>query len=231
MSKDHWPNRREFLNRSLKASVALGGLSLVPNPLFAAPRPQSDNWRIGIYTRPWHNFDYRVALDAIVEAGYRQVGLMSHRPEGSGRPRSVIGIETTSKEVAAVLKELQSRNLEVPSIWGGGLPVKESLQAGIDAMRKLIDNCAAVGARSVLMGGTGREELADRYYKAIAESCDYAADKGIMINIKPHGGTNTTGPQCRRLIEDIGHENFTLWYDPGNIYYYTDGELDPVDDS
>ena len=36
---------------------------------------------------------------------------------------------------------------------------------------------------------------------------------------------------CRKLIEQVGHKNFRLWYDPGNIYYYSDGRLDPVDDS
>jgi hypothetical protein len=29
----------------------------------------------------------------------------------------------------------------------------------------------------------------------------------------------------------IGHENFRIWYDPGNIYYYSNAELDPVDDA
>lgn len=231
MSKDHRPSRRDFLDRSLKTCVALGSLTLASGAPFARPRPQNDNWKVGIYTRPWHNYDYRVSFDAIVEAGYRHIGLMSHRPEGSERPGSIIGIETTPKEALAVARELESRNLQVPSVWGGGLPVKESLQAGIDGMKKLIDNCAAVGARSVLMGGTGRKELADLYYRAIAENCDYAAENGVIVNIKPHGGTNTTGPQCRQLIESVGHDNFTLWYDPGNIYYYTDGELDPVEDS
>jgi sugar phosphate isomerase/epimerase len=29
----------------------------------------------------------------------------------------------------------------------------------------------------------------------------------------------------------VGHPNFRLWYDPGNILYYSDGKLDPVDDA
>ena len=51
------------------------------------------------------------------------------------------------------------------------------------------------------------------------------------MSVKPHGGQNATGPQCRKLIEQVGHKNFRLWYDPGNIFYYSDGNLDPVDDS
>jgi hypothetical protein len=29
----------------------------------------------------------------------------------------------------------------------------------------------------------------------------------------------------------VGHKNFRIWYDPGNIFYYSDGKLDPVDDA
>ena len=29
----------------------------------------------------------------------------------------------------------------------------------------------------------------------------------------------------------MGHPNFRIWYDPGNIYYYSDGQRDPVTDA
>jgi len=29
----------------------------------------------------------------------------------------------------------------------------------------------------------------------------------------------------------VGKKNFGLWYDPGNIFYYSDGKLDPVADA
>jgi hypothetical protein len=81
------------------------------------------------------------------------------------------------------------------------------------------------------MGGIGNEKLYKAYYKAIAECCDYAAEKGVGISVKPHGGLNATGPQCRKTIEMINHKNFRIWYDPGNIYYYSDGKRDPVTDA
>ena len=40
-----------------------------------------------------------------------------------------------------------------------------------------------------------------------------------------------TGPQCRKTIEMVGHKNFRIWHDPGNIFYYSDGKLGPVDDA
>jgi sugar phosphate isomerase/epimerase len=58
----------------------------------------------------------------------------------------------------------------------------------------------------------------------------YAAEKKVGLSVKPHGGLNATGAQCRKLIETVGHKNFRVWYDPGNIFYYSQGKLDPVDD-
>ena len=143
----------------------------------------------------------------------------------------VLSVETSEEEALRIGEECRKRGLSVPSVYGGDIPVKASLEAGIAGMRKLIDNTVAAGVANLMMGGVGDQSLQEPYYKAIAECCDYAAEKGIAISVKPHGGTNSTGPQCRAIIESVGHKNFGLWYDPGNIFYYSDGALNPVDDA
>ncbi|MFO8012201.1 MAG: sugar phosphate isomerase/epimerase [Phycisphaerae bacterium] len=214
-------NRRTFLKGAAAASLATASRTDA-----SAQAPQ-DRWQIGIYTRPWDTFDWRVALDAIAEAGYRYAGLMTTK----SKTRLVISADTTLEEAQTVGEECRKRGLAVPSVYGGGIPVGESLDAGIRGMRQLIDNCGACGAANLLMGGIGNKDLYDRYYKAIAEACAYAAEKGVGISLKPHGGLNATGPQCRKTVETVGHPNFRIWYDPGNIYYYSNGELDPADDA
>jgi len=81
------------------------------------------------------------------------------------------------------------------------------------------------------VAGGANEQHADAYYKIVAECCDYAAAKGVGLSVKPHGGTNANGARCRMIIDRMAHKNFRLWYDPGNIFYYSDGQLDPVDDA
>ena len=222
-------SRRRFLDRTLKlgaagfaaSCAATSCASTLTGPTTDAP------WQLGCYTRPWADYDYRVALDAIAEAGFKYAGLMTTK-SGTGL---VISVSTTLEEAERVGVEVKKRGLAVPSVYGGDIPVAKSLEAGIRGLRKLIDNCAACGAKNLLMGGIGSEKLYKAYYKAIAECCDYAAQKGIGISIKPHGGLNATGPQCRKTIEMVGHSNFRIWYDPGNILYYSNGELDPVEDA
>jgi sugar phosphate isomerase/epimerase len=98
-------------------------------------------------------------------------------------------------------------------------------------MKRLIDNCVSCSCPNLLLGGIASPELVEDYYKVIAECCDYALEKGVCISVKPHGPLNSTGRECRPLIAKVGHKNFGLWYDPGNIYFYSDGKLNPVDDA
>lgn len=221
--------RRGFLRRSVALGTAgLAGTQLMLGSAGAARSAQRDaGYRVGIYTRPWDQHDYRTALDAIAEAGFKHAGLMTTTTEGR---RLVISAELTAEECEKIGREVTSRGMSIPSVYGGGIPVAKSLEAGIEGLKRLIDNCVAAGARSLLMGGTG-EKLYDVYYKAIAECCPYAAEKNLPITVKPHGGLNDTGPRCRKCIELVGHKNFSLWYDPGNIYFYSFGKLNPVDDA
>ncbi len=214
-------SRRDFLNKTVQIGIAGWALSTV-DAMGANPK---EPWQIGIYTRPWSKHDYRVALDAIAEAGYKYVGLMTTK---NGL---VISSTTPLEEALKVGEEIKKRGLKCASAYGGGIPVDKSLEAGIEGMKRLIENCAASGTTNLLMGGTGNKDLYELYYRAIAQCCGYAAERGIGISIKPHGGLNATGPQCRKTVEMVGQKNFRIWYDPGNIFYYSDGQLNPVDDA
>ena len=229
MNNSNILSRRDFLDHSLKLGAAGIALSCpAASDVLADQKNHKDSpWQIGCYTRPWDKQDYRVALDAIAEAGFKYAGLMTTK----SKTRLVISASSTPEEALQVRDELKKRGLAVPSVYGGGIPVAQSLEAGINALRKLIDNCAICNAKNLLMGGIADEKLFKLYYKAIAECCDYAAQKGMGISVKPHGGLNATGPQCRKTLEMVNHPNFRIWYDPGNIYYYSDGKLNPVDDA
>lgn len=225
--------RRGFLARAAAAAgaaaapAAAGSAAALPARAAASRGANRETWQIGCYTRPWDQHDWRVALDAIAEAGYRCAGLMTTKAP----QRLVISIATTPQEAEKIGQECRKRGLKVASVYGGDIPVGKPVAAGIEGLRRLIDCCAAAGAADLLMGGTGDPKLHDLYYKAIAECCDYAVGKGVGLSVKPHGGLNATGRQCRKIIEAVGHRGFRIWYDPGNIFYYSDGKLDPVDDA
>ena len=221
MKRTSTVRRRALLRRGLLAG---GGAVLASELTTVQGEAGAPPWQIGCYTRPWAEHDYQVALDGIAESGYEYAGLMTQKGG------VIVSVDTTPEQAAAVGEEIRKRGLKSISLYGGGFPVQKSIDAGIAGLRRLIDNAAASQTPHLLLGGT-REELADAYYKVVAECCDYAAGKGIGLSVKPHGGANANGAQCRKIIEQAGHKNFRIWYDPGNIFFYSRGELDPVDDA
>jgi sugar phosphate isomerase/epimerase len=219
-------SRRQFIGHAAGlGAAAILAPSLARAADDAAGKPAG--WQIGCFTRPWSDQPYTVAFDAIAEAGFKYVGFMTTKLPGG----YIITINTSVEDAAKAGEEAAKRGLTPIAAWGGGLPVRKSVEEGVAALRKLIDQAEAAKLGTLLMGGTTVKAEYDNYYKAIEECCDYAAEKKVTLVIKPHGGLNSTGEQCKKTVEKVGKPNFHLWYDPGNIFYYSNGKLDPVDDA
>jgi len=212
--------RRDFLKAT--SAIALTSAAGLPSLLAA---DNSSAFQIGCYTRPWDQHDYRVALDGIAEAGYKYAGIMTAK----GKTWVMITPKTTAEEAAQIGEEVRKRGLKAISVYAD-FSDKQSLETGMSELRTIIERCAACGSPNLLLGGVGDESLVANYYKAIAECCDFAKSKGVALSVKPHGGQNATGAQCRKLVEGVKNSNFGIWYDPGNIFYYSEAKLDPVDD-
>jgi len=219
-------NRMEWSRRDFLKVSALSAASLGLAPLGLAQAENQDRFVLGCYTRPWDDLPYEEALDAIAEAGFEGAGLMTT----TGPSRLVISSSTTEDSATKAGEACRERGLKLLSVYGDDLGQYTSLETCEAGLRKLLQNCAAAKAPQVLLGGVGDVERHPIYYGAIRNCCDLAVELGVHMTLKPHGGTNTTGPQCRERVEEVDHPGFGLWYDPGNIYYYTDGALDPVDD-
>lgn len=224
-------SRRGFLRDSARLTGALALATMrrgqAAEPAAGAPTaPATETWQIGCYTRPWDAHELKVALDGIAEAGYRYAGILTAK----GKSWVIVTPEMSPEEASKIGDEARQRGLKVISVYGGDFPLT-SVEAGVAGLRRLIESCAAIGSPNLLLGGTGDAALFERYYRIIAEACPHAAERKIGLSIKPHGGLNATSAQCRKAIERVGQPNFRLWYDPGNIFYYSDGRLDPVDDA
>lgn len=211
--------RREFLLATAAATTVLA--SGCASAASGAPR-----WAIGCYTRPWDQHDYRVALDAIAEAGFKYAGIMTAK----GKSWVLITAETPPEEAARIGAEVRQRGLRTATVYGDFKPTPQ-VADNVGSLRKLVDLCVACGSPDLLLGGVGEEALQRPYYEAIREVCDFARTRRVRLTIKPHGGRIATGPQCRQAIASVDRAEFRLWYDPGNVFYYSDGTLDPVTDA
>lgn len=216
------PTRRQFIQRTAQVTAT----TLAVPVLFGAADVKPD-YEIGCFTRPWAAYDWRIAFDEIATAGFKHVGLMTTNSPS----KHILSQETTIDQAHKVGEEANQRGLGIPSAWGGDLNIATSSDGGVSVLRHMIDLCAAAGCKSILLGGVGNAKFVGPYYEAIAKCADEAAAKNVMLTIKPHGGTNGTGAQLREAVKKVNNRNFRIFYDAGNIYYYSDGKISPVEDA
>ena len=160
MIEPHRSTRREFLGQAA-GCAAVGVLtSCLARAGGESPEKQGrEAWEIGIYTRPWAAHDYRVAFDAMAAAGFKYAGLMTAK----GKSGLVLSTGTTSEEAHRVGEEAREpRPEDQLRLWGRLSRGKDDLRPGIEGLEKLLDNTAAAGGTSLLLGGIGDAELRRR---------------------------------------------------------------------
>ena len=87
--------RRDFFGRTLMAG-AIGGCGMAAMSCATTLGGENPTWQVGCYTRPWAKHDYRVALDAIAEAGFKYAGLMTTNTKRG----LIISVDTPPEEAA-----------------------------------------------------------------------------------------------------------------------------------
>lgn len=165
-------------------------------------------------------------LDGVKAAGFRTIGLQT-----VSKANPFIGPEATREHLDALKQKIAARGLTATM---GRLSTKEALPAA-DAnaeIRLQIQRAKELGLRVLINTGTAKTEHYDTWYRLMAFAARFGADHGIQIVTKPHGGVVATGADLLQCLEQVNHANFGLWYDAGNILYYTGkdslAELEPV---
>ena len=183
---------------------------------------------VGCTTRPYNTLSLAEACERIAAAGYTDVAVFANKIDENKRAVPVRS-DSTPDEVAAAGKAAADAGLK-PSMLIGGTKVNLDLDAAVDDYKKLIDNAAALGTKWLLDCGTGKEELYDKYYELMSRAAPHAQQAGVNITLKPHGGITLTVEGLIHAYETVNNPAFGICYDPGNIIYYTKGELRPETD-
>src|ERR1051325_9024819 len=211
-------NRRNFL---LRAGAVVGATAL---PNFAAPGAK---WPIGCFNRAWTKWGgIDVALDGIKEAGFTVMGLLTRT-----KTEPLIGTDATPEYLAELKKKIAARGLKANL---GAIRTKTdgAVEDGIKDLRIQIDHAHTLGLEWLMSFGVDRPQDHETYFKIMADGSSYAQERGLKLVLKPHGGSSGASEEILRSIKAINHPNFSIWYDSGNIIYYTGkdpvAELEPI---
>jgi sugar phosphate isomerase/epimerase len=207
--------------------VAAGAAAFLPLDTAPAAEPAKGvNWPIGCLERPWFEtkspWSYDTALDGIKAAGYKVMGLL----RSSGKDEPLLGSAATPEYLASLKKKIAERGLAVNM---GALRInkQQTLDEQIKDIRKQIDNGKTVGVEFLLTFGATSPSQYEDYYQLMRDATPYAQERGLKIVLKPHGGASGASEEILRCLDKIKHPNFKIWFDAGNILFYTG--KDPVE--
>jgi sugar phosphate isomerase/epimerase len=211
--------RREFMCET----TLLAGAALLADSrsLLAAPGP-GVSWPIGCMNRPWTKWSFDDTLKAVKAAGYGTIGLLTRTERdpfiaAEATPEYLDGLKRTlaARGLTANMGALRSRH-DVP------------LEETVKSLQKEIDNAAFLGLKYVMTFGIDEPAQVEHYLQSMARAAAYGAEKGVQVVMKPHGGSSGASSEIVAAIKQVNHPNFKIWYDAGNIIYYTG--KDPVEE-
>lgn len=211
-------NRRKFLQTTAMAATATAALNL-PVTNARAENAKGVHWLIGCYNRPWVDvqagWTMDTALTGIKSAGYDTMGLLT-----PFKGEAFIGADATPEYLASLKEKIAKHQLNAIM---GAIHTKPRLSVddSIKDVRQQIDNAKALDLKWLLTFGTDKPEDYESYYKVMADAAPYAQERGMKLVLKPHGGGSGASEEIIRCMAKVNQPNFKIWYDAGNIIYYT----------
>jgi sugar phosphate isomerase/epimerase len=214
-------NRRKFLHTATLATTSLAAL-----PLSCATIAKQSNWPIGCFNRPWAKWSYDDALDGVREAGYKITGLLTGQ-----KGEAFTSAEATPEYLNDLKKRIARRGLSA-NMTAIRFKPEAPLADNSTDLRKQIENAARLELKFMLTFGVDRPEHYENFYRLMADAAAQTDKRGIRLAMKPHGGGSGASEEILRCLDKVAHANFKIWYDAGNIIYYTGkdplAELEPI---
>jgi len=172
--------------------------------------PQPANWGLDI------------ALAGIKDAGYTFMGLLTAMPD-----EPFLADAAGHDYLASLKKRIAEAGLTATM---GALRINfEASQEDIfRQVRRQIENAHFLNLEWLLTFGFDKEEDHEKYYQAMTDAADYAQERKIKLVLKPHGGGSGSSGEILRCLKQVNRPNFKIWYDAGNIIYYTG--KDPIEE-
>ncbi len=196
------------------------------------------SWPIGCFNRPWMqkfghqpqpvstpqpaNWGLDAALKGMREAGYSVAGLLTSMP---GEP--FIAADAGEDYLADLKKQVAAAGLTA-TMGAVRINFALSLPETIGQVRRQIEHARFLNLEWLLTFGADREQDYGKFYQTMADAADYAQERKIKLVLKPHGGGSGASEEILRCLKEVNRPNFKIWYDAGNIIYYTG--KDPVEE-
>jgi sugar phosphate isomerase/epimerase len=183
--------------------------------------------QIGCTTRPYQSLNLAAACEHIAAAGFTDVALFYNQtPDGAA---IAVNAHSSSAQITAARHACSDAGLSPSMLLVGEWPAALGHHAAVEHYRRLIENTAQLGARMLLDFGCEQASALPAYLALMQAIEPIARAAQITICIKPHGGIASNPKQLLALKQILQSDTFMLSFDPGNLLYYSAGQIQPTD--
>jgi len=230
MNLDCRPMSRRAFVKATAAAAALKALD--------ASAAHGVSWPIGCFNRPWMqkfgantqpssvpqpaNWGFDVALAGIKEAGYPVTGLLTAMP---GEP--FLAADSDAEYLPGLKKRITQSGV-IATMGALRINFEASQEDIVRQVRRQIDHAQFLNLEWLLTFGFDKAADQAKFYQAMTDAADYAEERKVKLVLKPHGGGSGASEEILRCLKAVNRHNFKIWYDAGNIIYYTG--KDPVEE-
>lgn len=183
--------------------------------------------QLGCATRPYQALTLPHACEHIAAAGFTEVALFYNQTQDGAA--IAVTADSTAQQIAAARQACDAAGLLPSLLLAGDWQVAGGQAAALDRYRRLIENTQQLGASMLLDFGCENADLLPDYIALMQAIEPMARAASITICIKPHGGISTQPLHLIALKQILTSDVFMLSFDPGNLLYYSKGQIQPED--
>jgi sugar phosphate isomerase/epimerase len=233
----HAVDRRFFLQSAAALGAAALGTAAVlrpnrgeaqePNAKPSGADAGPTKFQIACMTLPYSQFPLERALRGIHDAGYEYVAWgTTHRESDTGDERTPVmptdAPPSRAKELGAKCRDI---GLEPVMMFSTIYP---EASGALEVLTRRIEQAAAAKLGQVLTFGHTMGGNRKVWVERLGKLGPIAADHGVTIVVKQHGGSTGTGQACAEIVREVDHPNVWVNYDAGNVMDYLN--VDPLPD-
>jgi len=176
-------------------------------------------------TLPYGGHPFERALEGIVRAGYQFVAWGVNHRDAGGAAKPLLAVDAPPSEASRLAGVSRNMGLEPVMMFS-----TVNLEAGDALPRHLhrLEQAAAARIPFLLTFGRTQGGQYESVIRNLRGMAPRAAELGVTVVIKQHGGNTATGADCARILEQVGSPAVRICYDAGNVLDYE--SRDPIAD-
>ncbi|ULQ57744.1 sugar phosphate isomerase/epimerase [Flavihumibacter rivuli] len=216
-------NRRQFIRQAGTLAAGVAGLSLLDNPLFAAPAPAKPFFEISLAQWSLHKALFKKELDNL------DFPAKARKDFGISVVEYVNQFFKDKAKDEAYLNELLKRckdngvtNHLIMCDGEGELgDADEAARTkAVENHYKWVDAAAFLGCKTIRVNAAGKgtaEEVAKRAADGLHRLGEYGAKAGINVIVENHGGYSSNGQWLSGVMKSVNLKNVGTLPDFGNF--------------